>query len=870
MKKYLIKLLVIISLFTCVFTVNAATGLTITVTYKEGHEAYGKVQYTVDDGTTWVDIEQDNQEIPGDVESMKIRVVPNEFYEAWFSTGPHLTDAGPGVEFSAGGTDDEKALLIGDGYPVTLDTNLAISLTGVEFHESTAERNVNVSVSISTADDSEKPIEYWEDNIPSRFNFFIGGGLEFEFGGENLTWKDEILPPNATGVSTTSPVGYEINYDNSGEVEFMYHISNASTEVASLIINDVDYTAYCPHTDQEILDNIAPGARSTEDISFNIPYSTSYNIQVVLTFNDMMGGFGWNYLPEETQSGDTREDCIAHGTLTFVSGWYNGETYGSVAEWNNAGNIFNWTDGDKNYIDERDAWGSAAFPKGAKITMRLVPDPGYQLTSLYGDENIKAQNDVGVYSITMTGGMNSHLMATFEKVGSETKVTHDAVSEGSISIADNYDLSNHIDHGTLRLNVDPASNPSEDFNTKAEEEEAEIQEYFDLNLDNIVNKPTALKEEPWITNEVVDTLTEAATVSITLKDALEGEAVVLHEKHDGTIEVIENVQYNAETKTVTFSTSSFSNYALGSRSSGTYNIDLTTDGHGEADGDNADSAAADETGIMLIVIPDDGYVYDYVEAEGINEDDTNGYSVLLSGWPDVAIMINKMPANDVSFMVHFAEAVEITYDANGGIPGELWRDTQLIKQGQHEDNPFNIFDDLIKAPEGKEYDGVIIDGVAYGPDDPYDFNDSVTIVYQWKDVTNQDECIIHFDLDGAKPGPYYEEEATLPKGEKITIPNIEEIKGLVVIPECKEYSGFILNGKIYEPGSEFEVPNEDEITIKIYWKDNHNWLEWTIITEATETKTGLRKRICKNNPEHYQIEIIPIKAKREVPDTKVV
>ena len=870
MKKYLIKLLVILSMFVCIFTVNAATGLTITVTYKEGHEAYGKVQYTVDDGTTWVDVEQDNQEIPGDVESMKIRVVPKEFYEVWFSTGPHLTDAGPGVEFSAGGTDDAKALLIGDGYPVTLDTNLAISLTGIEFHESTAVRNVDVSVSISTADDSEKPIEYWEDKIPSRFNFFIGGGLEFEFGGDNLTWKDEILPPNATGVSTTSRVEYEINYDNSGEVEFMYHISNASTEVASLIINDDDYTDYCPHTDQEILDNIAEGGRTTKDVAFNIPYSTSYNIQVVLTFNDMMGGFGWNYLPEETQSGDTREDCIAHGTLTFVKGEYNGETYNSVAEWNAAGYIFDWQDGDKNYTDERDAWGSAAFPKGAKITMELIPDAGYQLVSLYGDDNLVAEEEVGVYTITMAGGMNSHLMAKFEETDNEAKSTHGDVSTGSIDIMEN-NIEDLVDNGTIRLNIKEASNPAVDeFEAKAQEEEVEIQTYLDINLDNIIHKAKSTSDDAWTTNKDLSTLTNPAEVAIELKEEINGEVVVLHETHDGDIEVLEA---RKDGNTIYFETTSFSDYALANRS-GSLSIDVVAE-NGAPSSDNPESASADDAGIMLIVEPDDGYVYDHLEPTGIEEDDENGYSVLLSGWPTVGIMINKMPNNDVSFMVYFVEGVEITFDANGGEPGEMWQDSVLIKKGQHEESPFRIFDDLIRAPEGKEYDGVIIDGVAYGPDDPYDFNDSVTIVYQWRDSSGGDEedCIIHFDLDGADPGPYYEGDTTVTKGDTITIPGADEIAALAVTPECKEYGGFIFNGVTYLPGSQFTVPDTDEMTAKIKWNDAHDWGEWKTIKEATETQTGLKRRECKNNPNHYQTEVIPAKGRttprREVPDTKV-
>lgn len=880
MKRYLIKLLVIIALFTCVFTVNAIEGVSLSIGFDEGSEGKGKVQYSANNGE-WIDVSasQDSIVLPDELTAFKIKVVPNEYYETAFETGP-LLETGPlgsTISFHAGDQEEARALLIGDGYSVTITDGLqTISLTNIKFNESTSKKTSSVSVDITGPG-----LEYWNGDYPSRINFFINtpqGEHEEQFiplgGAENLTWKgdyeiDGVFVKKADGVSTINPVSTTYDYDGNGNVTIPVSISNASTKITSFIVNEVDYKDQCPQSDEEFLEALND-ARSIGFEIKNVPYSDNYVIQIVAEFNDLMGSFGWNYLPEESQTGDTRDDCIAHGTLEFIQGEYEGMVFDSVDAWNDykyngISHIFEWHDGDKNYTDERDAWGSAAFPRGAKITMKLIPDPGYQLVYLYGDENVVAEDEVGVYTITMTGGMNSHLMAKFEETDNEAKSTHGDVSTGSIDIMEN-NIEDLVDNGTIRLNINEASDPAVDeFEAKAQEEEVEIQTYLDINLDNIIHKASDTSDGAWILDKDLSTLTQPAEVTIELKEEIDGEVVVLHETHDGDIEVLEA---RKDGNTIYFETTSFSDYALANRSS-SLSIDVVAE-NGAPSSDNPESASADETGIMLIVEPDDGYVYDHLEPTGIEEDDTDGYSVLLSGWPTVGIMINKMPNNDVSFMVYFVEGVEITFDANGGEPGEMWQDSVLIKKGQHEESPFRIFDDLIRAPEGKEYDGVIIDGVAYGPDDPYDFNDSVTIVYQWKDVTNQDECIIHFDLDGAKPGPYYEEEATLAKGEKITIPNIEEIKGLVVIPECKEYSGFILNGKIYEPGSEFEVPNEDEITIKIYWKDNHNWLEWTIITEATETKTGLRKRICKNNPEHYQIEIIPIKAKREVPDTKVV
>lgn len=38
----------------------------------------------------------------------------------------------------------------------------------------------------------------------------------------------------------------------------------------------------------------------------------------------------------------------------------------------------------------------------------------------------------------------------------------------------------------------------------------------------------------------------------------------------------------------------------------------------------------------------------------------------------------------------------------------------------------------------------------------------------------------------------------------------------------------------------------------------HNWGEWVVEKEASETEPGLKKRVCKNDPTHYETEVIPV------------
>ena len=735
MKRFfkLLNLLLIILLFSSnSLIIHAITNLNFNVDFDNSYDnSQGHIEYQINNGS-WTSINSDsNIVISEDVTNMKIKVVAHEYYEVNFDNGPILIDSSP-INFNAGGQDEARNRLIGDGYELSILPGLTdINFSAISFRATTANKNVEVNVSISTDSNSEKPIEYWQADIPSRFNFFIGGGIEFEYGQNNLKWKDDILPPNATGVSTNNPVDYVINYDNSGNVEFRYHFSNASTKIKSLIINETDYTTNCPQSDAEILNNIAAGGRSTEDIVFNIPYATEYNIQAVLTFTDLMGGFGWNYLPEETLDGDAREDCIAHGSLEFISGEYNGTTYNSVSEWCNAGKIFDWRDGDKNYTDEKDAWGEAAFPKGAKITMKLIPDEGYQLISLYGDQNIEPQDEVGVYTITMNGGMNSHLIAKFVETDDVVKVDTTAIRNGNIN-----GVENSYGEGTMKLNiVDANLTPAqqENFNNKAQEEEAQLKEYLDISLMNTIYKASSDINNAWDRN--INTLNNPATITLELNDdySSEGELIIIH-NHEDDYEIIP-VQYNSSDNTITFETSKFSNYALGTKTSGNYNITVNTDGNGNYDAPSI--AKAGEKGIMILLKPNDGYVFDEVNANGINEgEDGTTYSLAYSGWPEVAIFINEMPDNHISFDVKFAKAVRISYEINGGEKGDLWRDEDIVKQGTT--ISINSLEELINPPAGKEFDGVEIDGKHYALDEEYTFDEDKVVTFSWKSSSKEE------------------------------------------------------------------------------------------------------------------------------------
>lgn len=745
-KKKLITLITTILMLVNSFAINAASNFEISVSFSSGYDSsQGHLEYQLDDGS-WVEVSDTyNTTITEDFSTLKVKVVANQFYEVVFDpdSAPNIQYGGSNVFFGAGGMDEARAALTSSGYPIDISTMVGnVVITSIGFRETTSEINGDVSISIEG-----EGIEYWVDRIPSRINFKLPGNTEdIEMGVNNLKWKDDLLPPNATGVSTINPVSVAYDYDNSGFVKLSYSISNASTKITSLIVNDVDYTIQTPQTDEEIYANIDDGSRSTKPVEITIPYSSEYVIKVVASEHDLMGGFGWNYLPEETLDGDSRKECIPHGTLTFVSGEYNNVTYSSVQEWNNAtiygAHLFSWTDGDKYYSDPKDAWGSAAFPKNAKITMKLIPDKGYQLVSLYGDKDLVREDEVGVYTITMTGGMNSHLSAEFVAVDDVLNVYSSAVKVGEFQ-----NLENPTKEGTMKLSVTDANLDGEKqtaFDEKAQEEEVEIKQILDISLANTIYKATSNPELAWDTP--VTELTSDTKIKLELvEDLSKEEEIILIHNHNDAFEIIP-VDYDENDNSITFTTKKFSDYAIATRSPSQFNITVTPDANGTVES-YPDVMDAGEKNILINVNPKEGYVFDHVEASGINKgDDGTTYSLLYSGWPTVGIMINEMPANDISFDVFFTAATKIVFDANGGNKGPLWEDERLIKKNEIVNAPFKFDDDILTPPDNKELDYVEVDGVQVDIDADYTFDtDVVGVKYIWKDKDDDEYHVFSDD-----------------------------------------------------------------------------------------------------------------------------
>ena len=91
--------------------------------------------------------------------------------------------------------------------------------------------------------------------------------------------------------------------------------------------------------------------------------------------------------------------------------------------------------------------------------------------------------------------------------------------------------------------------------------EYNVSTFLDISLYQTTYKGTP--NESW--DEQINQLRRAATITLQLEEDVDGnEIVIVHQKHDGTYEVIPTV-YDPVAHTITFKTSSFSNYAIASR-----------------------------------------------------------------------------------------------------------------------------------------------------------------------------------------------------------------------------------------------------------------------------------------------------------------
>ena len=370
--------------------------------------------------------------------------------------------------------------------------------------------------------------------------------------GEGDIYINGIALPT---MGETNPGG-NANYNLSEDGKVYFEFSSLHImRYTSIIINGIDYSSYIPHTQQELLDALDANGND-QTMNFVLPgidYAANYTIEATWKIIDEedaeyepIGNFLWSYLDADAGS----DDYLDHGKMTFVSLEYDGVTYNSLEELEAA---------DKCYLRfgelNNGEIGSAVLPYGAELTVKLLPEYGYQLSSFtINGGQFEAGSEIGVYSFTIPRG-NFHLGAHFTQVSDAVQASGSKeIAAGNIQLG-----ANEIDMGSAVLTVGDATATATEKSAFANAASGyTVDSYLNLNLNQVVYKGNTT--DYWTTD--MSTLNSDAAISLKLSDTLTSNDVeIIHQKHDGTYEVIP-ATYDAVTNTVTFRTDSFSKYAI--------------------------------------------------------------------------------------------------------------------------------------------------------------------------------------------------------------------------------------------------------------------------------------------------------------------
>ncbi len=453
----------------------------------------------------------------------------------------------------------------GNGEVVTASTNIAgIDLAAFGQFDNSAQtvnladsQVVNISLTLQTAGSGGNP---GPGGDPGQ-----GGGNTQSTVIHTTNLTDNGHPaieisvnadePNLDNDQALTAQGTTVSYNwNSGEtVTIGFHCLFIYVPT-SITINGVQKLTAAP-SNQELLNHYS---QQMYHFEFEVDKADTYTISTTAVAgnasNTPIGNFLWNYDHPES------DDYVSHARLEVVSVEYNGETiytagsgnqanYGGAQEWNN-----DTTDEHGDHI------GSATLPAGAIVTMRLIPEYGYQLVNFgVNNGNFDAQETPCVYTFVVAPG-NFHLYADFEPVENEVDADSTNVVSGGSVVLNGAESS--MEAGTARLDVSDANlEPAQISGFEGAAAGYRVTNYLDISLFNTIYQGS--ETESWDTQ--VHNLDNSATITLQLAAGVDGNAVVIvHEVSPGVYETIPTV-YDPVARTITFTTRGFSNYAIASR-----------------------------------------------------------------------------------------------------------------------------------------------------------------------------------------------------------------------------------------------------------------------------------------------------------------
>ena len=214
------------------------------------------------------------------------------------------------------------------------------------------------------------------------------------------------------------------------------------------------------------------------------------------------------------------------------------------------------------------------------INFEFKPDYGYQATHIrtteddpipLSDAGFNAAEAISTFRFAVYPDAHTHFSVAFTATEDIVKANAASISEGGVELA-----TGELDGGSAVLEVNEANITNQgDFEAAAEG--YVVSEYLDISLYNVFYKGNA--DNVW--SSPIENLSRPAEITLKLQEAIDTDTVkIVHEKGDREFELLD-ADYDPETQEITFSTSSFSNYAIAYEESGNeqtqdrYLIDFT-------------------------------------------------------------------------------------------------------------------------------------------------------------------------------------------------------------------------------------------------------------------------------------------------------
>ena len=412
-------------------------------------------------------------------------------------------------------------------------------------------------------------------NTESTINISPGTGT-YIINGEERAYDDQI-ELYVNGFRWDHEAGDTITYDSDPQddtVVLTFETFWINRFYDEIVINGTSYDV-SDYIDFDDRTSWLEHNKGTQLISFDIDdveKANSYNIVVKHGENN-----GTRYLATFLWTGDPAQaggfDYIGHARLELVQATYTVGTVTYIVDGAYLNNILvrdgdYMTASDGNYltygvkadVDYDD--GGLTLPGEATVTMRVVPEYGYQVTSVNGGSDFTTTDEgVSEFTLVVHNGEAGYFQATVEAVDDEVIANADEVKEGTITID-----GDEIDSGTVQLtvdNVDLDEDKIKDFEKAAGDNK--ILNYFDINLMQVLYRGTS--ESVW--SNQIHRLDSEATISLKLDEGIDiNDIVFVHNIDDGDeFEIIEIDSWDPTTRIVTFKTNSFSNYAIASKAS---------------------------------------------------------------------------------------------------------------------------------------------------------------------------------------------------------------------------------------------------------------------------------------------------------------